>query len=279
MREIDAGQVTEAVAGLCIEANYRLGADVMAAFENCRVREANETAREVLGQLAENARIAAEGELPICQDTGLTVVFVEIGGDLHVKGDLTAAINAGVRQGYEEGYLRKSVVCDPIDRVNTKDNTPAVIHYDIVPGEDLKITVAPKGVGSENMSRLAMLKPSDGIEGVRRFVVETVKIAGPNPCPPVVVGVGVGGNMERACLIAKRALIRRVGTANPDTYWAGVERSLLEEVNALDIGPAGFGGRTTALAVHVEAFATHIGGLPVAVNIGCHATRHASAAL
>jgi fumarate hydratase subunit alpha len=279
VREIDAGAVTDAVARLCIEANYRLGRDVTAAFEAGMAREEDGTAREVLAQLLENARVAAEGELPMCQDTGLAVVFVELGGDVHVRGALSAAIDEGVRRGYEEGYLRKSVVRDPIDRVNTRDNTPAIIHCDVVPGDRLKITVAPKGVGSENMSRLAMLKPSDGIEGVRRFVVETVRLAGPNPCPPIVVGVGVGGNMEKACLIAKRALIREIGSVNPDPFWAGVERALLEEINALDIGPGGFGGCTTALAVHVEPFATHIGGLPVAVNIGCHAARHAAAVL
>ena len=279
MREIAAEAVTETVARLCIKANYQLGCDVMTAFERSQALETSDTARVVLDQLIENAKIAAEGELPMCQDTGLTVVFVELGGDAHVAGDLSAAIDEGVRRGYETGYLRKSVVRDPIDRVNTKDNTPAIIHYDVVPGDAIKITVAPKGVGSENMSRLAMLKPSDGIEGVRRFVLETVRLAGPTPCPPIVVGVGVGGNMERACLIAKRALVREIGSANPDPYWAGVERELLEEINELDIGPAGLGGRTTALAVHVEAFATHIGGLPVAVNIGCHASRHAAATL
>ena len=210
----------------------------------------------------------------------MAVVFVELGQDAHITGgNLEDAINEGVRRGYEEGYLRKSVVADPIRRVNTKDNTPAVVHYKIVSGDSLKITVSPKGFGSENMSRLVMLKPSQGIEGIRAFIIETVKIAGPNPCPPIIVGVGIGGTMEKACLIAKEALLRNVGTHNPDPFWDGFERELLDQINALGIGPAGLGGKTTALAVHICSYATHIAGLPVAVNIGCHATRHAEITL
>lgn len=280
MREIDVAKIVPAVATLCIDANYRIGNDIRCAFCAAQSGEKNALARDVLGRLIENADIAGEGQLPLCQDTGMAVVYVELGQDVHITGGaLREAVDEGVRQGYEEGFLRKSVVADPARRANTKDNTPAVVHYDIVPGDRLKITVAPKGFGSENMSRLAMLKPSQGLEGVKAFVVETVRIAGPNPCPPVIVGVGVGGTMEKACEIAKEALLREVGTSNPDPFWDGVERDLLEAVNALDIGPAGFGGVTTALAVHVKPFPTHIAGLPVAVNIGCHATRHAEVTL
>lgn len=279
VREIGAEEIASAVARLCIDANCRVGRDIEDAFRGARAAETTEMARDVLGQLLENARIAGESGMPLCQDTGMAVVFVELGQDVRVEGSLSGAINEGVRRGYEEGYLRKSVVRDPIDRVNTGDNTPAVIHYDVTPGCGLRIAVAPKGFGSENMSRLAMLKPSQGIEGAKDFVVETVRIAGPNPCPPVVVGVGIGGTMEKACLIAKRALLRDVGTKNPDPFWDGVERELLRAINELGIGPAGFGGAVTALAVHIETFPTHIAGLPVAVNIGCHATRHAEISL
>jgi fumarate hydratase subunit alpha len=234
----------------------------------------------VLDQLTLNADIAAEGRLPICQDTGMAVVFLELGQDAHIAGGpLREAVDAGIRRGCEEGYLRKSIVRDPIDRVNTGDNTPGIVYTDIVPGDRLKIVVAPKGFGSENMSAIAMLKPSQGIEGVTKFVVETVRRAGPNPCPPVVVGVGVGGTMDYAAQIARRALLREVGSKNPDPFWAEVETDLLTEIETLDIGPAGFGGLTTALAVHVGTYPTHIAGLPVAVCIGCHATRHARATL
>jgi fumarate hydratase subunit alpha len=275
MREIKASDVTSVVAKLCVEANYSIGADIRRAFERSRGEEEDELARDVLSDLLKNAEIAGEGSLPLCQDTGMTVVFVELGQDAHVVGaPLRDAINDGVRRGYEDGLLRKSVVADPVNRVNTKDNTPAVIHFDVVPGDGLALTVAPKGFGSENMSALAMLTPSKGLDGVKKFVVDTVKAAGPNPCPPVIVGVGVGGTMEYACLMAKRALLRDVGSPNPDAFWDGTERELLGLINALDIGPAGFGGRTTALAVHILAYPTHIAGLPVAVNIGCHSTRH-----
>lgn len=279
-REVGADAVAEAVAALCVGANTVLGGDIRNALRQAKEREDGALGAYVLEQLLENAKIAEETSVPICQDTGLAVVFADVGQDVRVTGgDLTDAINRGVRKGYEEGFLRKSVVRDPVDRVNTGDNTPAVIHYNIVPGDRLTLTVAPKGFGSENMSRLAMLTPAHGMEGVERFVVETVRLAGPNPCPPVIVGVGVGGTMERCALLAKRALLREIGGENPDPFWAGAEASLLAQVNGLGVGPAGFGGKTTALAVHIETFPTHIAGLPVAVNIGCHVTRHRAAVL
>jgi fumarate hydratase subunit alpha len=275
VREIDARQVIEAVEALCVEANYIIAEDIKSALKRGRENEENEVSRDVLSQLIENADIASEGELPLCQDTGMVVVFVEMGQDVHIKGSpIRDAINEGVRRGYKDGYLRASVVADPVDRVNTGDNTPAIIYFDVVPGDKLKITVAPKGFGSENMSRVAMLKPSQGIAGVRQFVVDTVKVAGPNPCPPIIVGVGVGGTMEYAALLAKQAIMRPIGSTNESWLWEGIERELLEEINSLGIGPAGLGGRTTALAVHIKTFPTHIAGLPVAVNIGCHSTRH-----
>lgn len=280
MREIQASTITEAVARLCVEANYHITPDIRDAFVRARSCENCAVAREVLDQLTLNADIAAEGELPICQDTGMTVVFVDLGQDAHITGGaLRDAIGDGIRRGYETGYLRKSVVRDPIDRVNTGDNTPGIIYTNVVPGDRIRITVAPKGFGSENMSALAMLKPSQGIEGVKKFVTDTVKRGGPNPCPPIIVGVGVGGTMDYAALISKRALLREIGSKNQNDFWAGVEAELLSEVNATGIGPAGFGGLTTALAVHIETFPTHIAGLPVAVNIGCHATRHAETTL
>lgn len=280
MRPVDVAIVVDAVAKLCIQSNYFIGEDIRCAFKGARKKESQPMSQSVLDMLLENAEIAEQNEIPLCQDTGMVVVFVELGQDVQIiGGGLNDAINAGVRKGYEEGFLRKSVVGDPLNRVNTKDNTPAVIHYNLVPGDKLKIVVSPKGFGSENMSRLAMLKPSQGIEGVRNFIIETVKIAGPNPCPPIIVGVGIGGTMEKACLIAKEALLRDVGTENPDEFLAGFEKELLDQINSLDIGPAGFGGVTTALAVHINSFATHIAGLPVAVNIGCHATRHAQVIL
>lgn len=280
MRQIQAEQVTEAVAKLCIDSNYYIGEDIRQAFCQARCADCGEMESSVLDMLLENAQIAGVNQIPLCQDTGMAVVFVELGQDAQViGGNLEDAINEGVRRGYEEGYLRKSVVADPIRRVNTKDNTPAVVHYKIVPGDSVKITVSPKGFGSENMSRLVMLKPSQGIEGIRAFIIETVKIAGPNPCPPIIVGVGIGGTMEKACLIAKEALLRNVGTRHPDPFWDGFERELLDQINALGIGPAGLGGKATALAVHICTYATHIAGLPVAVNIGCHATRHAEITL
>jgi len=279
VREISAEAVTAAVRDLCIEANCAVGKDIKSSLARACDAETEELPRSVLRDLCENARLAEANSEPICQDTGMTVVFVETGQDAHVTGSLQDAINEGVRRGYEDGYLRKSVVRDPIRRENTLDNTPAIIHCDIVPGGLLKITVVPKGFGSENMSRLAMLTPSRGLEGVKEFVVETVRVAGPNPCPPVVVGVGAGGTMEKACLMAKHALLRRVGTKNSDPFWNKIEEELLTEINELGIGPAGFGGVTTALAVFIETFATHIAGLPVAVNISCHATRHATVIL
>ncbi|MDR1472604.1 MAG: fumarate hydratase [Synergistaceae bacterium] len=280
MREIDARDVETAVAKLCVDANYRISEDIREALVQGAERETGELAREVLGSLVLNAVIASEGELPLCQDTGMAVVFVELGQDVRVVGgSLRDAINEGVRRGYREGYLRASVVSDPIDRVNTGDNAPAVINFDVVPGGKLRITVAPKGFGSENMSRLVMLTPSQGIAGVKDFVVDTVKLAGPNPCPPVIVGVGVGGTADYAALMAKRALLRPVGVHNESQLWHVIERDLLAEINSLGIGPAGLGGETTALAVNIETFPTHIAGLPVAVNIGCHSTRHAEITL
>ncbi|MDR3166151.1 MAG: fumarate hydratase [Synergistaceae bacterium] len=280
MREIAAQEIIDAVEALCIEANYAMSPDIKEAIRQGADGEEEEVPKEVLRQLLENAEIAAEGEFPLCQDTGMAVVFIEIGQDVRVTGSLIKdAVNEGVRRGYKEGYLRASVVADPVDRVNTGDNTPAVIYFDVVPGDKLKITVAPKGFGSENMSRVAMLKPSDGIAGIKRFVADTVKAAGPNPCPPIIVGVGVGGTMDYAALMAKQALLRPVGSANESWLWNGIEEELLKEINALNIGPAGLGGKTTALAVHIKAYPTHIAGLPVAVNIGCHATRHVEVTL
>ncbi len=275
MREISCEVITQAVAEMCIQANCLIGEDIRRCLRAAALAEERTVAKEVLSTLLKNAQIAEEEMIPICQDTGMAVVFLELGQDLHlVDGDLTRAVNQGVARGYEEGYLRKSVVRDPIDRVNTGDNTPAVIHCRVVPGDGLKVTVAPKGFGSENMSALKMLKPSQGLEGVRNFIIETVSQAGPNPCPPVIMGVGVGGTMEKAALMAKEALLRPVGGANADPFWAAVETDLLRAINDLNIGPAGFGGKTSAMAVHINTFPTHIAGLPVAVNIGCHVTRH-----
>lgn len=275
MREIDVKTITAAVRDLCIKANIYLGEDVKEAFFKAKEREASPIGREVLQQLIQNAEIAEKEGMPICQDTGMTVVFVELGQNAALcGGNITEAIHEGVRQGYREGYLRKSVVEDPLLRKNTGDNTPAVIYYDIVPGDQIKITVAPKGFGSENMSRIKMLKPSDGVRGVIDFVVDTVSEAGSNPCPPIVVGVGIGGTMDKAALMAKKALTRKIGSQHSVEHLRKLEETLLEKINGLGIGPQGLGGSTTALAVHVETFPTHIAGLPVAVNINCHATRH-----
>ncbi|MBR3211893.1 MAG: fumarate hydratase [Firmicutes bacterium] len=274
MREIQASQVTEAVKRMCIKGNVDLPCDVASCIEKRMAEEDWRPAKEILERIVENYRLAAETGKPICQDTGMAVVFVEIGQDVHVNGNLEEAINEGVRQGYREGFLRKSVVADPIDRVNTGDNTPAVIYYEIVPGDELVISIAPKGFGSENMSRVAMLRPSDGLQGVVKFIIETVEKAGPNPCPPVVVGVGVGGTFEKAAMMAKKALLRPLDEKNPDPVYDALENELLEAINKLGIGPQGFGGKTTALAVNIEKFPTHIAGLPVAVNISCHVTRH-----
>ena len=276
MRTIQASAITEVVRRLCIEANCHLPADMKDRISECRRCETWPVARDILDQIIENYGIADTNDVPVCQDTGMACVFVEIGQDVHVEGSLEEAIHEGVRQGYDQGYLRKSVVRDPLDRVNTGDNTPAMIYYEIVSGDKVRITVAPKGFGSENMSQIKMLKPSDGVQGVKDFVVKVVEEAGPNPCPPVVVGVGVGGTFDKAALMAKKALMRPVNTHNPDPFYADLEKELLEKVNALGIGPQGFGGLTTALAVNIEKCPTHIAGLPVAVNINCHVTRHQS---
>ena len=258
-----------------MEANYFLSDDIKEALENNRKKESWALAGDILEQIIINGKIAAEDRVPICQDTGMACVFLEVGQDIHiVGGNIEEAINEGVRQGYEEGYLRKSVVKDPINRINTKDNTPAMIYYEIVPGDKIKITVAPKGFGSENMSRIAMLKPSDGIEGIKSFIIDTVKAAGPNPCPPMVVGIGIGGTFDKAAYLAKKALLRPINQYNENIYYKELEEELLSSINELGIGPQGFGGATTALGVNIEVLPTHIAGLPVAVNINCHATRH-----
>lgn len=257
----------------------RLPADVISAIEGAQSAEPFAQAKHVLSLLGDNVRLASERALPVCQDTGMACVFIRLGQDVHIEGDLNDAVNCGVRRGYGEGYLRKSVVSDPLRRVNTDDNTPAVLNVELIPGEEVHITVMPKGFGSENMSALKMLKPADGVEGVEQFVVETVERAGANPCPPIVVGVGIGGTFDRAAAMAKHALLRPVDKPNPDEYYAGLEARLLSKINALGIGPQGFGGKTTALAVLIEAGPTHVAGLPVAVNISCHATRRASCCL
>ena len=275
MRELNVGVITEAVRNLCIEANYYLGDDIKEALEISKKKETWKLAEDVLDKIIINSEIACKDEMPICQDTGMACVFMEIGQDVHlVGGKLEDAINEGVRRGYEEGYLRKSVVGDPIERINTMDNTPAIIYYDIVEGDKVKITLAPKGFGSENMSKIGMLKPSDGIEGVKKFILETVKAAGPNPCPPMVIGVGIGGTFDKAAYLAKKALIRPIDIRNKNEFYKELEEELLEKVNKFGIGPQGFGGRTTALGLNIEVYPTHIAGLPVAVNINCHATRH-----
>ena len=274
MRTIHASLLTDTIASLCVEANCRLPEDMRRSIENARNEEKWDTARGILDKIIENYNIADEKFVPICQDTGVCCVFLKIGTDVHIEGDLIEAVNEGVRRGYRDGYLRKSVVGDPLRRVNTGDNTPAMLYTELVPGDKLELTVAPKGFGSENMSKLAMLKPSDGVEGVKDFVVQTVEEAGPNPCPPIVVGVGIGGTFDKAALLAKKALMRSTDERNKDEYYAALEAELLDRINALGIGPQGFGGRTTALAVNIETMPTHIAGLPVAVNINCHVTRH-----
>ena len=274
MREISAQQITAAVKRLCIDANCYLPADLQNRIEESFAQETWPQAKEILERIVENYTIAREKAQPICQDTGVACVFLKIGQDVHVTGSIEEAVNEGVRQGYTDGYLRKSVVWDPLNRVNTGDNTPAMIYYELVPGDKLEITVAPKGFGSENMSAIKMLRPSDGLQGVKDFVKKVVEDAGPNPCPPIVVGVGIGGTFDKAAFLAKKALMRSVDVPNADPFYANLEKELLEEINALGIGPQGFGGKTTALAVNVETFPTHIAGLPVAVNINCHVTRH-----
>ena len=274
MREIQAEIITRIVAKLCIEANCHLPEDMKHCIRTARTAEPWPQGQEILDRIIENFEVADRENMPICQDTGMACVFVKLGQEVHVVGDLNEAIHEGVRQGYRKGYLRKSVVRDPLDRVNTGDNTPAVITYDIVPGDRIEITLAPKGFGSENMSAIKMLRPSDGVEGVKDFVLQAVEAAGPNPCPPIVVGVGIGGTFDKAASLAKRALLRDADSSHPDAFYADLEKELLEKINALGIGPQGFGGRTTALAVNIETFPTHIAGLPVAVNINCHVTRH-----
>ena len=275
MREINVKEVENAVRNLSIEANYYVGEDIKDALIEFKKNEPFKIAEEVLDKIILNDEIACKEQMPMCQDTGMACVFLEIGQDVHfVGGLLEDAINEGVRIGYEEGYLRKSVVKDPIDRVNTKDNTPAIIYYDIVPGDKVKITLAPKGFGSENMSRIGMLKPADGLEGVKKFIIDTVEQAGPNPCPPMVIGVGIGGTFDKAAYLAKKALLRPINVRNSNEFYKNLEEELLEKINKLGIGPQGFGGRTTALGLNIETYPTHIAGLPVAVNINCHATRH-----
>ena len=274
MREIPAARVTEVIRRLCIDANCHLPQDVKTRIECCKNQESWALGQEILERIVENYRIADRDNVPVCQDTGVACVFLDIGQEVHIEGNLEDAVNEGVRQGYADGYLRKSVVADPLDRVNTKDNTPAMIYYNIVPGDKLTVTVAPKGFGSENMSAIKMLRPSDGYEGVKQFILQTVEAAGPNPCPPIVVGVGIGGTFDKAAFLAKKALMRPLDVRSEKPLYAKLEAELLEEINALGIGPQGFGGGTTALAVNVESFPTHIAGLPVAVNINCHVTRH-----
>lgn len=276
MRNIQATQVTDVVRRLCIEANCHLTDDLKACITACRACETFPVAQGILDQIIENYQIADTNNVPVCQDTGMACVFVDVGQDVHVEGSLEDAIHEGVKQGYAEGYLRKSVVRDPLDRVNTGDNTPAMIYYNLVPGDQIKITVAPKGFGSENMSQIKMLKPSDGLQGVKDFVLKVVEEAGPNPCPPIVVGVGIGGTFDKAAYLAKKALLRPVDSHHEEPFYADLEDELLEKINALGIGPQGFGGRTTALKVNIEKMPTHIAGLPVAVNINCHVTRHQS---
>ena len=275
MRTINSDEITNVVKGMCIKANCHINDDIKSALENGIKTEKSDISRGVLQNLLKNSEIAHAKEIPICQDTGMAVFFIEIGNEVFVEGDtITEAVNKGVSQGYTEGYLRKSVVADPLNRVNTKDNTPAVIYYDFVKGDKIKITFAPKGFGSENKSGLKMLNPSDGLDGVIDFVIETVRKAGANPCPPMVIGVGIGGTMDKAAQIAKKALTRDINTSNENPFYADLEKTLLEKINKLGIGPQGMGGTTTALAVNVETYPTHIAGLPVAVNVNCHATRH-----
>ena len=274
MREIAAERITEVVARLCVDANCHLPEDMKERIRLSLSREDWPQGREILNRIIQNFEIADRENRPICQDTGMACVFLKIGQDVHIVGDLTEAVNEGVRRGYGDGYLRKSVVADPINRINTGDNTPAILYTELVPGDSIEITVAPKGFGSENMSRIKMLRPSDGVQGVVDFVLQAVEEAGPNPCPPIVVGVGIGGTFEKCAYLAKKALLRSVDVPNENPYYAALEQEVLEKINALGIGPQGFGGKTTALAVNIETYPTHIAGLPAAVNINCHVTRH-----
>ncbi|MBA5851727.1 fumarate hydratase [Clostridium sp. cel8] len=275
MREVNVNEIVQAVKKLCIESNYYLSKDVVDRIKFAREKENWPSAQNVLDRILENIDIAKNNNFPMCQDTGMACVFIKIGQEVHiVGGSIEDAVNEGVRQGYIDGYLRKSVVSDPLRRKNTGDNTPAIINYEIVPGDKLNIVVAPKGIGSENMSQIKMLKPSDGVDGVKNFVIKVVKEAGPNPCPPIVVGVGIGGNFDKAASLAKKSLIRPLNKRNEDEFYRNMEEELLEKINSLGIGPQGLGGKTTALAVNIETYPTHIAGLPVAVNINCHVTRH-----
>ena len=274
MRTIDTETIIKTVSEMCIEASHFLTPDMKEALDKAKENEISPLGKQVLDQLSENLRIAGEDMIPICQDTGMAVIFAEVGSDVHVEGSLTDAINEGVRRGYVDGYLRKSVVGDPLLRVNTGDNTPAVIHYDIVPGDKLKLTLAPKGFGSENMSKIFMLKPADGEEGVKNAILSAVKDAGPNACPPMVVGVGIGGTFEKCALLAKKALTREVNKRSDIEWVRNMEEELLDRINRIGIGPGGLGGSTTALAVNINTYPTHIAGLPVAVNICCHVNRH-----
>ena len=275
MREIKASIITDVIERLCMEANQVLPQDIKDAISTCRSQEDGGIACGILDNIIENYQIAENEQVPICQDTGMACVFLEIGQDVHITdGDLTEAVNEGVRRGYTKGYLRKSVVKDPVRRGNTGDNTPAMLYTEIVPGEQIKVTVGPKGFGSENMSAIRMFKTSAGIQGIKDFIIETVETAGPNPCPPMVVGVGIGGTFDKAALLAKKALMRPVDTSNPDPYYADLEKEMLQKINELGIGPQGFGGRTTAIGLNIETMPTHIAGMPCAINISCHVTRH-----
>ncbi|UCC11888.1 MAG: fumarate hydratase [candidate division WOR-3 bacterium] len=279
MREVDYNQVVETVSRLCMEANYFLGGDVVKAFNDALKKEESETAKNILNQLLQNAEISRTEKIPICQDCGFAVVFLELGEDVHVKGNIIKAINEGVSKGYTEGFLRKSIVSDPVKGKNTGDNTPAIVHTMIVPGDTVKITVAPKGGGSENMSEVKMMKPADGIEGVKNFVIDRVQRSSSNPCPPTVIGVGIGGTFEYVAFLAKKALLRDIGQRHPDPFYADVERELLQRINNLGIGPMGLGGRTTSLDVFIEVHPRHIASFPVAVNTNCHAARHKTAVI
>ena len=275
MRTVQTSKITQAVKEMCMEVNIKLSDDVKEAILEAKDREESQLGKQILGQLEKNMEIAADQSIPICQDAGMTVVFMKIGQDVHFEGGFIGdAVNEGIRQGYEEGYLRKSVVKDPVERINTNDNTPGIIHYEIVPGDEVEITVAPKGFGSENMSRLYMLKPADGIEGIKEAILETVKLAGPNACPPIVVGVGIGGTFEKCALLAKKALTRELNSSSEIPYVKELEEEMLQKINDLGIGPGGLGGKVTALGVNIETYPTHIAGLPVAINICCHVNRH-----
>ena len=275
MREVDVNEIIKNIKEMCIEANHFLSKDMKEVYDAAAVEEESPLGRQILGQLQENLQIAGEDMIPICQDTGMAVVFVKVGQEVHITGGgLTDAVNEGVRQGYVDGYLRKSVVKDPVRRGNTGDNTPAMLYTEIVPGEQIKVTVGPKGFGSENMSMIRMFKPSAGLQGIKDFILEVVETAGPNPCPPMVVGVGIGGTFDKCALLAKKALMRPIDSENPDPFYADLEKEMLEKVNKLGIGPQGFGGKTTAIGLNIETMPTHIAGMPCAVNINCHVTRH-----